>query len=52
MVCAFFYDVKKSRAEKKYAKLRKRYEKAKGVTLRFVPSNEFKFEPVEMAVFH
>ncbi len=52
MVCAFFYDTKKKKVEKKYAKLRKRYEKAQDVLLRFVPSNEFKFEPVEMTVFN
>jgi hypothetical protein len=51
VVCAFFYDTKKSRLEKKYAKIRKRYEKAQDVLLRFVPTNEFKFERVEVAVF-
>ncbi len=51
MVCAFFYDTKKSKVEKKYAKLRKRYGKAKDVLLRFVPANEFKYERVEVAVF-
>ena len=45
--CAIFYDTKKKAIEKKYNKVRRRYQKDKSTKLVELPVTEFTFNPVK-----
>ncbi|MBQ8592961.1 MAG: hypothetical protein IJ467_01525 [Bacteroidaceae bacterium] len=42
--CAIFFSEKKSKIEKKFLKVRKRYQKDDGIELRYVGESDFKFK--------